>query len=102
MEKRINAEMPSSVNIICGSILYTTIAQHLVLHKIVFLRIGRHVANALGNSFLTPNGEAFVQTIRDEGRYLSLQSLMQKAVMPLAEAMEILGFSKNEKDGYET
>ena len=48
------------------------------------------------------NEEAFVQTIRDEGRYLSLQSLIQKAVMPLAEAMEILGFSKNEKDGYET
>lgn len=56
------------------------------------------------------NEEAFVQTIRaegreegrEEGRYLSLQNLMQKAVMPLAEAMDMLGFSKAERAGYET
>lgn len=60
------------------------------------------------------NEEAFVKTIREEGReegrkegreegrYLSLQRLMQKAVMPLAEAMDALGFSKEERTGYET
>ncbi len=52
------------------------------------------------------NEEAFVQTIkeegREEGRYLSLQSLMKKAVMPLAEAMDALSFSKDERVGYET
>lgn len=64
------------------------------------------------------NEEAFVQTIKEEGReegrregreqgreqgrYLSLQSLVEKAVMPLAEAMDILGFSSSERAGYET
>ena len=60
------------------------------------------------------NEEAFVQTIKEEGReegreqgreqgrYLSLQSLVEKAVMPLAEAMDVLGFSCSERAGYET
>lgn len=64
------------------------------------------------------NEEAFVQTIKEEGReegrregreqgreqgrYLSLQSLVEKAVMPLAEAMDILGFSSSERADYET
>ena len=60
------------------------------------------------------NEEAFVQTIKEEGReegreqgreqgrYLSLQSLVEKAVMPLAEAMDVLGFSSSERAGYET
>lgn len=63
------------------------------------------------------NEEAVLQTIREEereqgreegreegreqGRYLSLQNLVQKAVMPLAEAMDVLGFSSSERAGYE-
>lgn len=45
--------------------------------------------------------KATERCIREEGRYLSLQSLMQKALMPLAQAMDILDFSKSERAGYE-